>query len=67
MASERGGCCCNHDDEGHHPDQSVEGVQAPQNLKVVNAAGCCGGVAHDDETSRSGERAVRSTEVGRSS
>ena len=67
MASEPGGCCCNHNDEGQHRDQSVEGVQAPQNLKVIDAAGCCGGAAHDDETSRSEERAVRSTEVGRSS
>ena len=67
MASEDGGCCCNHKDEGHHKDQSVEGVQAPQNLKVINAAGCCGGAAHDDETSQSGEDSVRSTEVGSSS
>ncbi|MEP7114700.1 MAG: hypothetical protein ABI862_15645 [Ilumatobacteraceae bacterium] len=65
MASEHGGCCCNHDDEGHRPDQSIE-VQAPQNSKVINAAGCCGGAAHDDEQSRSGEHALRSTEVGSS-
>ena len=67
MATEHGGCCCNHDDEGHRTDHSVKGVQAPQNLKVINAAGCCGGVAHDVETSLPGERAVRSTEVGSSS
>lgn len=67
MPSEHGGCCCNHDDEGRHTDHSVEPVQAPRNSKVVNAAGCCAGAAHHDETSRSGERAASSTEVGSSS
>ena len=67
MASEPGGCCCNHNDGGHHTDQSVEGVQAPQTLKIIKAAGCCGVAAHDDETSHSGEHAVRSTETASSS
>ena len=67
MTGEHGGCCCSHDHQHHDLDQQLEVVQAPQNLTVIEAAGCCGGAVKDEETSRSHDQARHSTAVRSSS
>lgn len=63
MAGEHGGCCCNHDDQHDNHDHHDKGVQAPRATTVTEAAGCGGGVAKDEEMSRSNDHAGHSIAV----
>lgn len=53
MAGEDGNCCCNRDDRHDKHDHHGEGSQAPQAPVASESAGCCGGAAQNEGTSRS--------------
>lgn len=67
MAGEHGGCCCNHDDQHDNHDHHDKGVQAPPIRTIAEAAGCCGGAANDNETSRSNHDHAGHSAAARSS
>ncbi len=64
MTGEHGGCCCNHDDQHDNHDHHDKVVQASPIPVIAEAAGCCGGVAEDEEMSRSNDHAGHSIAVG---
>ena len=57
MASEHGGCCCNHKEQHVNHDQHRKGAHAVDASTVLHAADCCGSVTNDDGLPRSNDDA----------